>query len=162
MSKPEEIKHILDVIAKVATQFLQDEIGVTIDEQQQRVVYSEQLKLKPFTVMMSISGCFSLDIFFSFDERLIEQVYKIYCRELDLDEAEHLEHIDETASDMINIVIGNSTHLLAEDGTMVNISVPIVIKQSKSMSDINVKVLTTDLFSHFGDMMITAMPNRLD
>ena len=159
MSQPEEIKHILDVIVKVAKQFLHDEIDVVTRDEQQFIQSSPDFSLKPFSVMMSVSGCFSLNILFSFDERLIEQVYKVYCSELDLDESEHLEHIDETASDMINIVIGNSTQSLAEDGTTVNISVPIVIKDANLMPEKEVQVLISTLFTNYGDMMITAMPN---
>ena len=60
---------------------------------------------------------------------------------------------------MINIVIGNSTHLLAEDGTTVIISVPLIISESSQLSMMDVKVLSANLDTDFGSMMITAMPS---
>lgn len=162
MAQPDDIKHIVEVITKVAEQYLLDEIGIHTDKHDTYVCQRHELELKPFTVMMEISGCFNLNIVFSFDERLIDKVYQVYCRELNLNDDERLEHIDETASDMINIVIGNSTHLLAEDGTIVIISVPIIISESNGLSMIDVKILSATLYTDFGNMMITAMPCEQD
>lgn len=159
MAQPNDIKHIVEVITKVAEQYLLDEIGIHTTEHDTHVCHRKTLELKPFAVMMKISGCFDLNIVFSFDERLIDKVYQVYCRELDLNDDERLEHIDETASDMINIVIGNSTHLLAENGTTVIISVPIIINNTYGLSMIDVKVLSATLYTDFGNMMITAMPS---
>lgn len=159
MAQPDDIKHIIAVITKVARHYLLDEIGIQTLDYHTNVYRRQELELKPFTVMMEISGCFSFDIVFSFDERLIDKVYQVYCRDLDLNDDERIEHINETASDMINIVIGNSTHLLAEDGTTVIISVPLIISESSQLSMMDVKVLSANLDTDFGSMMITAMPS---
>ncbi|NQZ07640.1 MAG: chemotaxis protein CheX [Algicola sp.] len=162
MKKPEDIEHILEVIVDIASEFLQSEIGITVEKTNQKAECSSYFRLKPYTALMSISGSFSMNVTFSFDTSLIEQVYKVYCHELEIEDDERLAHIDETASDMINIVIGNSTSKLAHDGTVVQISVPIVINEASSISIRDVKFLTTTLFTGFGDMMITAMPNTCD
>ena len=99
---------------------------------------------------MEISGCFSFNIVFGFDESLIDKVYQVYCRELDLDDDDRIENINETASDVINIVVGNSTHLLAEDGTTVIISVPVIISEYCPLSMADVKVLSDVLHTNFG------------
>ena len=162
MKKPEDVKHILEVIVDVAVDFLAKEIGITVDDRVQKAQCSSCFALKNYTALMSLSGCFSMNVTFSFDTDLIEQIYRVYCHELDIDDAERLEHIDETASDVINIVVGNSTEQLAADGTMVNISVPIVINEADSLSIRDVEFLTTTLSTSLGEMMITAMPNTCD
>lgn len=162
MKRPEDIKHILEVVVEVARGFLHEEIGIEVIKTEQKAECSSCFVLKPYTALMSISGSFSMNIAFSFDSKLIEQVYRVYCHELDFDDSERLEHIDETAADMINIVVGNSTEQLANDGTLVKISVPIVINEASSLSIQDVQFLTTTLFTHVGDMMITAMPNTMD
>ncbi len=162
MKKPEDIEHILEVIVDIASDFLKNEIGVEVQKTNQKSECSSYFRLKPYTALMSISGSFSMNVTFSFDTALIEQVYRVYCHELEIEDNERLEHIDETASDMINIVIGNSTSKLAHDGTVVQISVPIVINEASSLSIRDVNFLTTTLYTEFGDMMITAMPNSCD
>jgi CheY-specific phosphatase CheX len=162
MKKPEDIEHILEVIVDIASDFLDKQIDVKVDKKAQKAECSSYFQLKPYTALMSISGSFSMNITFSFDTSLIEQIYRVYCHELEIEDHERLEHIDETASDMINIVIGNSTEQLAFDGTVVRISVPIVLNEAKSLSIKDVRFLTTTLFTSFGEMMITAMPNTGD
>lgn len=162
MRRPEDIKHILEVVVDVARGFLHEQIGIDVLRTEQKAECSSYFRLKPYTALMSISGSFSMNITFSFDGALIEQIYRVYCHELEIEDDERLEHIDETAADMINIVIGNSTERLAHDGTVVKISVPIVINEANSLSIQDVQFLTTTLCTHSGDMMITAMPNTMD
>ena len=78
MAQPDDIKHIIAVITKVARHYLLDEIGIQTLDYHTNVYRRQELELKPFTVMMEISGCFSFDIVFSFDERLIDKVYQVY------------------------------------------------------------------------------------
>jgi CheY-specific phosphatase CheX len=162
MKDPEDAKKILDVIVTGADDFLKSEIGVLVNSHSQHDEVVGRFYLKPLTALMSISGEFKLNITFSFDTDLIEQIFKVYCSEIDIGEDEKLQYIDETASDMINIVIGNSTGLLSAGGTIVDISVPYVINEDESFSVPEIKFVATTLYTDFGDMMITAILNTSD
>lgn len=159
MKKPDDIKRILEVIVDLACEFLNNEIGIVVERTSLESPNRQGFGLKPYTTLMSISGCFSINITFSFDSQLIKQIYQVYCRELDIDDSDRLEYIDETAADMINIVIGNSTAQLAQDGTTMIISVPVVINEANPLVIPDFGILTTSVFTAYGDMMITAMPN---
>ncbi len=162
MKKPEDVKHILEVIVAVAESFLDNEIGIKVKKEAAYVLCSSQFEFKPVTALMSISGCFRLTITFSFDKTLIAQIFQVYAQGLSFEDNDLALHIDETAEDMINIVIGNSTAELAEGGTTVHISVPIVIHEADGNAIGAMELLTATLFTEFGDMMITAIPADSD
>ena len=77
MAQPDDIKHIVQIITKVAEQYLLDEIGVKTLEHHTSLCHRHELEMKPFAVMMEISGCFSFNIVFGFDECLIDKVYHL-------------------------------------------------------------------------------------
>lgn len=155
-----EADHILQAITRVACQFLDSDMALSISCNPPAIQLCNQVTLKPVTVMMNISGCFSLDVTFSFDSSLIEQLFNVYCHELVIDDSERAAYIGETACDVINIVIGNSTELLAEDGTIVNISVPKVLVDVDSLIMTEQSMQQAVVATDHGDLMIIAMASE--
>lgn len=158
MKNAHDIKHILEVIVNVSESFLASEIGIRVDRSELAITCGSQFHFKPVTALMSISGCFRMNITFSFDQKLIAQIFAVYSEGLSFDDNDLALHIDETAADMINIVIGNSTAELGEGGTTVHISVPIVIHEANAGPIGTMELLSATLFTEFGDMMITGLP----
>ncbi|MFT5162945.1 MAG: CheY-specific phosphatase CheX [Alteromonadaceae bacterium] len=158
MKKPDGIKHILEVIVNIAESFLERESGIPVEKNASYVLCSSRFDFKPVTALMSISGCFRMTITFSFDKALITKIFEVYSQGLSFEDNDLALHIEETAADMINIVIGNATAKLAEGGTTVQISAPIVIHEANAKPLESVALLTATLFTHFGEMMITAIP----
>ena len=92
------------------------------DREEYSMVGIHRLKLKHVTALLNVGGNINMYVGVSFDEPLIEKVFDAYCEDLEIEEDERDEYIEETAGDVINIVVGNSTADLADSGMVINLS----------------------------------------
>jgi hypothetical protein len=101
-------------------------------------------------------------VLFSYEKTLMDKIFEAYTKELDILADERLEYIEETAGDVVNIIVGNS---IAEchDGTAIPLSTPIVISSAESIAKSrNVRFFVNDLDTVYGNMRIFCVgPNEL-
>jgi CheY-specific phosphatase CheX len=93
-----------------------------------------QLKLKYITSFMSINSPVDLYLAFSFDEKLIRYIFSEYTSDIDFDEDEEQLYLEETANDIINIIVGNITDQISTTGEVIQLSPPIVITNADKIT----------------------------
>jgi len=153
------MKQALDFIINRTAVFLSEEADIQIEQKDYQLLDQQHFYLKQLTALMSLSGDISLNVAFSFEDKLIAQILNIYAQELDYADDEYEAYLEETAADVINIIIGNATTDFEQEGTSVHISVPLVMREAKSIGrKKNVTYYSTTLFTRYGQMRITMIP----
>lgn len=145
---------LTEIVSTRTVAYLRDEMEIDIETQKAIKVPSQRLNLRYLTTVVTIGGEVNMNIIFSFDQSLIEKIFEIYTDELDVEEEERQEYIEETAGDMINIVVGNSTADFGEL-TAVSLTPPIMISQAKSIAKSkSAEFFVNHLYSAHGSMSV--------
>ena len=156
------IKRLMNIISTRTVSFFNDELGIQIDGQDIQLVTNNRIELKHITSLVSIGVTPHIFVIFSYEDALMNKIFEAYTKELDILADERIEYIEETAGDVVNIIVGNS---IAEchDGTAIPLSTPIVISSAESIAKSrNVKFFVNDLNSVDGNMRIFCVgPNEL-
>lgn len=151
-------KFIMDVIVNRTITYLKEEVNVNLKGEGIGVADTKRLDLKQLTALMTIGGNVNMNIIFSFDEDLIETIFTVYTEEIDILPEERLESLEETAGDIINIIIGNATADLTTPGQVISISPPVVLPSAKSIIRYkNTKFHGRVLHTDHGDMSLLFM-----
>ena len=145
---------LIEIISTRAASFLRDEMALDIEVYQSSRVPSQRLTLRYLTTVITIGGEINMNVIFSFDETLIEKMFEIYTDELDVEPEERQEYIEETAGDMINIVVGNATADFKELSA-VTLTPPIMISEAKSIAKSkSAEFFVNQLHATYGSMSI--------
>ncbi len=128
-----DVSHFLQALHHRTVVFLRDELGIEVTRHSQHLDDVQKLDLKHLTSIMSATGGIKLYLAYSFDEALIVKAFEAYCRDLDIAEDERGTYVEETAGDIINIIVGNALADLEAQGRAIGLSPPIVITEAKSI-----------------------------
>ncbi len=123
----------------------------------------QRLKLKYLTSIMAVEGQLHVLFAFSFDQPLINKIMQIYTADIDTSDIAQEEYIEETAADMINLVLGNSLERFSISGKTIQLTPPVVIIEAKTIyRNKQAKFLTADVITHQGSMQIYCIgPEKL-
>jgi len=145
----------MDAVTQRTISFLSQEIRLETTRETIAVENPLYMKLKSVSSLISIGGKFNAYIVFSFDKELISQIFKIYTKGLDLPIEDEATDIEETAAEMMNIIIGNALTHLQDKGEAIYFSPPIVISEAKRIVQCNnAKFFRSSLHTPFGAMSI--------
>ncbi|WP_135079607.1 chemotaxis protein CheX [Terasakiella sp. SH-1] len=151
----DQIRSLVSVIARYTENYLSSETGVEIKKRDYKVDDVKSLDLLPITSLVSVGGHINLFIAFSFDEPLLDHLMEAMTEDLEVDDDEHDLYIKETACEVVNTIVGNSTADLAEKGTIIPLSPPVVILGAKTVAgNADAKFFTVGLESRFGRLEI--------
>ncbi len=129
-----DLKAMMEVLVSRTSRFLADEMDITTRETAYSISDVQRLTLRFLTSLMSVAGGYNMYLAFSFDEALIRSIYDVYTADVDIEPGEEEAYLEETAADIINMIIGNATADLARDNTPIKLSPPVIISQAKSVS----------------------------
>jgi|GEM_PF-922734 len=153
------MQQTLDFIIHQTAHFLSEEVDIEINKRNNKLLDKQHFNLKQLTALISVSGDISLNIAFSFEDALINQILSVYTEAIEYTDDEHEEYIEETAADVINIVIGRAIADFEQQGTLVHISAPLVMREAKSIGrKKNVTYYSTILLTDYGQMRVTMIP----
>ncbi|MBF0572429.1 MAG: chemotaxis protein CheX [Desulfamplus sp.] len=156
------IKRVMDIISLRTINFLSDEMDIHVDRQDIRPISNNRLELNHITSVITIGSTPHIFIIFSYEKEFINKIFEIYTKELDIRVEERAEYIEETAGDLLNIIVGNS---IAEfiNGVAISLSPPIVIASAESIAKSRaVKFFVNDLTTSYGNLRIFCIgPNEL-
>lgn len=128
-----DVKGFLDALTSRTTAFFQEELGLGVTGCTFHVDDVQTLDLKHLTAIMSATGAFKLYLAYSFDATLIEAAFAAYTADLDIDEEEREDAVQETAGDIINIIVGNALADVSQKGPSIVLSPPIILTEAKSV-----------------------------
>jgi CheY-specific phosphatase CheX len=130
---PIKMSDWLDIVATRAVGFLEDEIGLAVSRKNLDVMDAQKITLQYLTSLMSLEGKVRMYLGFTFEERLIRHINDVFTEDIDVEPDEIDIYLQESAGEMINIIIGNATADLEPSGPAINLSPPVVITQANKM-----------------------------
>jgi CheY-specific phosphatase CheX len=150
-----ETKRLMEAVTQRTISFLSQEISLETSSKIMAVENLLYMKLKSLSSLISIGGKFNAYIVFSFDKALIFQIFKTYTKGLDLPLEDEATDIEETAGEMMNIIIGNALTHFVDKGEAIYFSPPIVISEAKRIVQCNnARFFRSSLDTPFGEMSI--------
>ncbi|MBF0242748.1 MAG: chemotaxis protein CheX [Desulfamplus sp.] len=157
------IKHLMDIISTRTVDFFNEEMGIAVNEQDIRLVENNRLELNYLTSVVTVGSTPHIFVIFSYTKNIIDKIFDIYTEELEILDEERLEYVEETAGDIVNIIVGNSIADFENNGIAISLSPPIVISNAQSIAKSrSVKFFVNNLKTSNGDMSIFCVcPNEL-
>lgn len=151
----EDIKKFLDAIVKRTISILRDEVKINALEANHSPLSENHINLIGLTSIISIEDYNKITVIFNYDDSLIEEIFIRYTKNIKIPEDETQLYIDETASDLINVIIGNVLSQFGQLDYAFNISTPLILSGSEYVAKFNgIKAYTTKIKTEFGQMQI--------
>ncbi|WP_428568028.1 MAG: chemotaxis protein CheX [Solidesulfovibrio sp. DCME] len=113
--------------------FFREELAIALADPTFQTDDVQTLDLRHTTAIMSAAGELKLYLAYSFDAGLLDAAFAAYTQDLDIAEDERDDAVQETAGDIINIVVGNALADIAATGTSIALSPPIILTEAKSV-----------------------------
>lgn len=151
----ETTQRLIEYVVAQTGEFLKFETGITVDSITYDFGNVKKLHLKHITSMMAVEGPFQVIFAFSFDGQLSVATTKAYTIELEPDEDVIENYLEETAADIINIVLGNVLVHFQIAGRAIELTPPIVLTEAKTIYRKKpAQFLTAELSTILGKMQV--------
>lgn len=121
-----EITAVVKVVEQRTIAFLRDELSLTVAHVERRLHREETVLLRAMTAIVGVGSRTGLYIAYSYDDSLIRAMTKRYVVGLSIGPDEENLYMRETASDVVNVIVGNCTADLARRGEIVTLSPPVL------------------------------------
>ncbi|EHJ46398.1 hypothetical protein DFW101_0381 [Solidesulfovibrio carbinoliphilus subsp. oakridgensis] len=150
-----DVNAFLDALNRRTEAFFREELGIGITSRSFQIDDVQKLDLKHLTAIMSATGALKLYLAYSFEAALIDAAFTAYTADLDIDPGERDDAIQETAGDIINIIVGNALADIAAKGPAIALSPPIILTEAKSvMRHRGAKFASAELATAAGNLSI--------
>ena len=134
MSSPDhEIAAVMEVVEQRTIAFFRDELGLVPLAVNREVHHEKSLALRAVTAIVGVGARAGLHIAYSYDDALIRAMTKRHTAGLSYPADEEGLYIRETASDVVNIIVGNSTGDLAQRGELITLSPPVLMDGARTI-----------------------------
>jgi len=128
-----KVADVMDVIERRTISFSAEELSLTARRGERRLKDIKQLQLRDLTALVAVGPRVDLYIAYSFTDGLIQEITKRFIADLDLPPEDMPKYLHESACEMVNIIVGNSTADLAERGKALHLSPPVVLVGAKQI-----------------------------
>lgn len=135
--------------------FLAEEVSINAEDKNYELTDVQKLQLKELTSIITVEDDAKMTLAFTYDKELINEIFINYSQGLEIDESEVDQYIEETAGDMINIILGNVLAEFQQSGRAFALSTPIIVNGAKSIARYkNHEFFTAELVTGSGTMAI--------
>jgi len=155
-------KELLLPILERLKDFLKNDMGIKILNDNSEIIDSKHIVLKEDTVFIGTGGSVQLFVTMGFDKKLLEKLVEIFYVGNFTSKVEFREIKESVACEIANIVIGNAIKNPV-DNSIINITPPILIHDAKSLTKYkNSIILKTDISTDVGNLQMTVIgPQKL-
>jgi CheY-specific phosphatase CheX len=122
----QEITTVVKVVEQRTIAFLKDQLDLSVEKISRRLHHEESVVLREMTAIVGVGSSKGLYIAYSYDESLIRAMTVRYTAELSIPPDEEDLYMRETASDVVNVIVGNCTAELARRGEVMTLSPPVL------------------------------------
>ncbi len=125
---------IVEVVASVHARmcsYFFDEFSIQIEELNQSYTEHETIDIHGLTAVIGVGGPASILIAFSYEQRLIDELYKRMTDGMDVHPGEEKMYMESVAGDIINTVVGNCTMELQHGRHVISLTPPMIIDHIK-------------------------------
>lgn len=145
----------IQAVANRTVEFLRDEVHIQVKHKEFHSTNKKRLKMRYITTLLSIGGHIKMNIGFSFEKKLMDRIFDNYTSELSISNYERQEYMEETAGDLINIIVGNETVSFQQNVGSITLSPPVMLCDATSISrHKGNKFHTAILHTFYGKMVI--------
>ena len=135
--------------------FLADEASIEVGNVKYAPTDVKKLQLKKLTSIITVQDDTKMTLAFSYDSEIINEIFAKFTQGIEIEENETDQYIEETAGDMINIILGNILAEFPQNGRAFALSTPIIVNEAKSITRYkNQKFYTAELATSAGMMAI--------
>ncbi len=153
-SQVDASKFIESVVRRTSL-FLAEEVSIDVGDVKYALTDVQKLQLKELTSIITVEDEAKMTLAFSYERELINEIFAKYTQEIEIEESEAELYIEETAGDMINIILGNVLAEFQQNGRAFALSTPIIVNEAKSIARYkNHKFFTAELVTGIGTMAI--------
>jgi CheY-specific phosphatase CheX len=128
-----EIAVVMQVVEQRTVAFMRDELGLAPTTIERHTHHEKSVVLRPITAIVGVGSRAGLYIAYSYDVSLIRAMTRKYTSGLDLANSSEELYIRETASDIVNVIVGNSTADLARRGELITLSPPVLVVGARTI-----------------------------
>lgn len=128
-----EITVVMQVVETRTLAFMSDELGLTPIGVDRLTHREKSVVLRPITAIVGVGSRAGLYIAYSYDVSLIRAMTKEYTSGLAIACDDEEVWIRETASDVVNVIVGNSTADLARRGELITLSPPVLMVGARTI-----------------------------
>ncbi|NDV25613.1 chemotaxis protein CheX [Desulfovibrio sp. JC010] len=155
MSEKETIKSLITAVEHRCRNYLQDEMELPVKTVEHAPQQVKSLTLKDMTALVSLGGSFNVYIAFSFEMKVMKQIFNTYTADIEIDPDEEDMYIEETAGDVINTVIGNAMAEIPEDSVAISLTPPVVLPGARNITrHKDAYFFMTDFITELGTMSV--------
>ena len=148
-------KIFVEKIVERSKSFLYEEGNILVKEHLLDTSESHNLVLKSLTAIITVEDSAKMILAFSYEKGLIEKLFESYSGGIEIDPDEVPIYIEETAGDMLNIVLGNVLASFQQPGIAFAISTPLIVHEAKSISKYkNTQFYSAEIKTEAGNMSI--------
>jgi CheY-specific phosphatase CheX len=127
------LTEVMAVIERRTNFYTATQLKLAVRDVTRQMSFVDKVRLRDLTAMVALGPDIDLYIAYSFDSKLIAKVTEIATRDLGVTVEEQNLYRDDSASEMVNIIVGNSTADLAVCGQALRLSPPVVIQGAKCL-----------------------------
>lgn len=128
-----EIAAVMEVVAQRTISFFRDELELRPSAVDCRTHHEKSLRLRAVTAIVGVGTSVGLYIAYSYDDALIRTITQRHTAGISIPPEESELYVRETASDVVNIIIGNCTADLAQRGELVALSPPVLMAGARTI-----------------------------
>ena len=129
-----DITAVVEVVLERTISFMRDELGMSVRGVDRYEGRAECLRLRDITAVVGVGSKAGLYVVFSYDDQLIRAMMKRYTADLEISPDEEVLYVQETAADIVNIIVGNCTADLSRRPEPVSLSPPVVMVGARTIS----------------------------
>ena len=127
------VAEVMNIIERRTISFAAEELDMTARPGPRRLQDIQELELRDLTALVAVGPRVDLYIAYSFTAKLIKEIAERLTVDLDLPPEDMPKYVLESACEMVNIIVGNSTAELAECGKVLHLSPPVVMVGAKQI-----------------------------
>lgn len=128
-----EIAAVMEVVEQRTIAFLREELGLVASGIERRMHHEKSLVLRAVTAIVGVGTRAGLYIAYSYDDALIRAITKRHTAGLSFPPEQEELYVRETASDVVNLIVGNSTAALAKRGELITLSPPVLMAGARTI-----------------------------
>lgn len=124
------VEVVASVHARICSYFV-DEFAIQIGEIEQPPAEHETLDICGLTAVIGVGGPAGILIAFSYEQRLIDELYERMTDGMDVQPDEKKMYMESVAGDIINTIVGNCTADLQHGRHAISLTPPMIIDHIK-------------------------------
>lgn len=128
-----DIASVIEVVEQRTMMFLRDELGLVVESVERCLRHKESLVLRAMTAIVGVGSQAGFYIAYTYDDSLIRAMARRHTVGLPIAPEEEELYARETASDVVNIIVGNCTTDFAQRGELISLSPPVLLTGARTI-----------------------------